>query len=61
MTWVIGTLVRDADAGSDDVWVLDSTPVKCGRSRETVRCSDLAGWAEYGSSASHSRWFWGCS
>ena len=30
---------------SDDVWVVDSTPVECGRSRETVKRSDLAGWA----------------
>ena len=26
----------------------DSTPVECGRSRETVKRSDLAGWTEYG-------------
>jgi hypothetical protein len=43
----------------DDVWVVDSTPVECARSRETVKRSDLAGWAEYGYCASHSRWFWG--
>jgi len=30
------------------VWVVDSTPVECGRSRETVKRSDLAGWAQYG-------------
>jgi hypothetical protein len=33
--------------------------VECGRSRETARRSDLAGWAEYGYCASHSRYFWG--
>jgi hypothetical protein len=33
--------------------------VECGRSRETVKRSDLAGWAEYGYCASHSRFFWG--
>jgi hypothetical protein len=44
---------------SDDVWIVDSTPVECGRSRETVKRSDLAGWAEYGYCASHSRFFWG--
>jgi hypothetical protein len=27
--------------------------------RDTVRRSDLAGWAEYGYCASHSRYFWG--
>ncbi len=38
---------------------MDSTPVECGRSRETVKRSDLAGWATYGYHASHSRYFWG--
>lgn len=41
------------------MWITDSTPVECGRSRETVKRSDLAGWAEYGYYASHSRFFWG--
>ena len=41
------------------MWVADSTPVGCGRSRETTRRSDLAGWAEYGYCASHSCYFWG--
>jgi hypothetical protein len=41
------------------VWVADSTPVECGRSRETARRSELAGWAQYGYCASHSRYFWG--
>jgi hypothetical protein len=44
---------------SDDVWVVDSTPVECARSRETVKRCELAGWAQYGYCASHSRWFWG--
>src|SRR6266536_2779823 len=55
--------IRALAAGSavwtDDVWVVDSTPVECGRSRETAKRSDLAGWAEYGYCASHSRYFWG--
>ena len=41
------------------MWVVDSTPVECGRSRETAKRSDLAGWAEYGYCATHSRYFWG--
>ncbi|HEX3492266.1 MAG TPA: IS982 family transposase [Streptosporangiaceae bacterium] len=52
-------LARDTSLWTDDVWVADSTPVECGRSRETARRSDLAGWAQYGYCASHSRWFWG--
>jgi hypothetical protein len=55
----IGVLAAGTTAWTDDVWVVDSTPVECGRSRETARRSDLAGWAEYGYCASHSRWFWG--
>jgi hypothetical protein len=41
------------------VRVADSTPAEYGRSRETVKRSGLAGWAEYGYCASHSRFFWG--
>ena len=57
--WLVGVLARDTSVWSDDVWVVDSTPVECGRSRETAMRSDLAGWAEYGFCASHSRYFWG--
>jgi hypothetical protein len=56
---MIRILATDTSLWSDDVWVVDSTPVECGRSRETVLRSDLAGWAEYGYCASHSRYFWG--
>ncbi|MFC9633067.1 IS982 family transposase [Streptomyces mirabilis] len=52
-------LATDTSVWSDDVWIVDSTPVECGRSRETVKRSELAGWAEYGYCASHSRFFWG--
>lgn len=41
------------------MWIVDSTPVQCGCSRETVKRSDVAGWAQYGYCASHSRYFWG--
>jgi hypothetical protein len=57
--WLVGVLARDTTLWTDDVWVVDSTPVECGRSRETARRSELAGWAEYGYCASHSRFFWG--
>jgi hypothetical protein len=43
-----------------DQWrLLDATPVPCGASRETVKRSDLAGWAGYGYDASHHRFYWG--
>jgi hypothetical protein len=57
--WLIRELGRDTSVWTDDVWVVDSTPVECARSRETVKRSDLAGFAEYGYCASHSRFFWG--
>ena len=56
---VIAVLASDTTFWTDDVWVADSTPVECGRSKETVKRSALAGWAAYGYCASHSRYFWG--
>lgn len=56
---VIRMLGMDTSLWTDDVWVVDSTPVPCGCSRETVTRSDLAGFAQYGYCASHSRFFWG--
>jgi hypothetical protein len=43
----------------DNIRLLDSTPVPCGASRETVKRSAFAGHAAYGYCASHSRYFWG--
>jgi hypothetical protein len=43
----------------DKIRLLDSTPVPCGASRETVKRSAFAGHAAYGYCASHSRYFWG--
>ena len=56
---VIRDLAADSDFWLDNVWIADSTPVECARSRPAVRRSDMAGWAGYGYCASHSRWFWG--
>jgi hypothetical protein len=56
---VIRAIACDTTLWTDDVWVVDSTPVECGRSRETAKRSALAGWATYGYCASHSRYFWG--
>ncbi|MFC6370865.1 hypothetical protein ACFQD1_36165, partial [Nonomuraea thailandensis] len=55
----IRTLAQDTDLWLDPLWVVDSTPLECGRSRPTTQRSDLAGWAGYGYCRSHSRWFWG--
>jgi hypothetical protein len=59
ISWLIGMLARDTSLWTDDVWVVDSTPVECARSRDAVRRSELACWAEYGYCASHVRYFWG--
>ncbi|WP_221889409.1 IS982 family transposase [Streptomyces sp. WAC 01325] len=55
----IRSLAADTDLWLDPVWIVDSTPVECARSRETVKRSDLAGWANYGYCHSHSRFYWG--
>jgi hypothetical protein len=59
MGWLIRMLARDTSLWADDVWIVDSTPVECGRSKDTVRRSELAGYAGYGYCPSHSRYFWG--
>jgi hypothetical protein len=56
---IIRLLAEDTDVWSDNTWLIDSTPVECGRSRPTAKRSNLAGWAGYGYCASHSRYFWG--
>jgi hypothetical protein len=50
----------------DDMLLVDSTPVECARSRETVKrgghssiANPLSNAADYGYCASHSRFFWG--
>ncbi len=56
---MIRVLAIETRGWSDDIWLIDSTPVECGRSRPTAQRSDIAGWAGYGYCASHSRYFWG--
>jgi hypothetical protein len=52
-------LARLSPSFCDRLRLLDSTPVPCAASRETVRRSALAGVGGYGYCRSHSRWFWG--
>jgi hypothetical protein len=59
LRYFIRALAADTDLWADTVWVADSTPIECGRSRDTVRRSALAGWAAYGYCRSHTRYFWG--
>lgn len=55
----ITLLARLSPSFCDQLKLLDSTPVPCAASRETVRRSALAGIGGYGYCRSHSRWFWG--
>jgi len=55
----ITALARDTPSWHEILRLLDSTPVPCRMSRETVKRSDLSGHAGYGYCASHSRFFWG--
>lgn len=57
--WLIGVFASQSPGFEDDLLLLDSTPVECGRSRETAKRSQLADFCGYGYSASHSRFFWG--
>ena len=57
--WLIGVFAAQSPGSSDDLLLLDSTPVECGRSVETSRRSELADACGYGYCTSHSRWFWG--
>ena len=49
MQHIINYLTRISPSFHDGLWLVDSTPVECGRSHQTVQRSELAGWAEYGS------------
>lgn len=59
LSQVITELARDTASWHDVLRLVDSTPLPCAASRETVKRSDLAGHAGYGYCASHSRFFWG--
>lgn len=64
--WLIGIFASHSPGWSDDLLLVDSTPVECARSRETVKRGGqhslggaLADAADYGYCASHSRFFYG--
>ncbi len=59
LEWLVGVFAARSPGHADDLLLLDSTPVECGRSLETTRRSRLAEIAGYGYSRSHSRYFWG--
>lgn len=52
-------LAAETAGASDDLRLLDTTPLPCGQSIETTRRSQLAPWAGFGYSSAHSRRYWG--
>jgi hypothetical protein len=59
LEWLMGMFASESPGFYDDLLLIDSTPVECARSRETVKRSALADAADYGYCGSHSRFFWG--
>ena len=59
LEWLMGIFASQSPGAHDDLLLIDSTPVPCARSRETVRRSALGDAADYGYCASHSQYFWG--
>jgi hypothetical protein len=59
LEWLMEVFASQSPGFHDDLLLVDSTPVECARSRETVKRSQLADAADYGYCASHSRFFWG--
>jgi hypothetical protein len=59
LEWLMAMFASQSPGYTDDLLLIDSTPVECARSRETVKRSELADAADYGWCASHSRYFWG--
>jgi len=59
LEWLMGMFASQSPGFYDDLLLIDSTPVECARSRETVKRSALGDAADYGWCTSHSRFFWG--
>jgi DDE family transposase len=52
-------LAAETLGATDDLRLLDTTPLPCGQSLETTRRSELAPWASFGYCPAHSRRYWG--
>lgn len=57
--WLLGVFAGQSPGYYDDLLLVDSTPVPCAQSRETVKRSQLGDAAGYGYCAAHSRLYWG--
>lgn len=58
LEWLMSVFASQSPGFYDDLLLVDSTPVECARSRETVKRSALGDAADYGYCRSHSRFFW---
>jgi hypothetical protein len=52
-------IAAETAGATDDLRLLDTTPLPCGQSVETSRRSQLAPWAGFGYCPAHSRRYWG--
>jgi hypothetical protein len=59
LEWFLVIFAQQSPGYCDDLLLIDSTPVECARSRETVLRSALSDVCDYGYCASHTRYFWG--
>ena len=59
LEWLMVFFAEESPGFYDNLLLIDSTPVECGRSRETALRSALSDVCDYGYCASHSRYFWG--
>jgi hypothetical protein len=57
--WLLSVFAAQSPGAQDDLLLVDSTPVECAKSRETVKRSQLADAADYGWHTSQHRYFWG--
>ena len=55
----MGVFACQSPGFSDDLLLVDSTPLPCAQSRETAKRSALADAAGYGYCAAHTRFYWG--
>ena len=66
LEWLMGIFASRSPGWEDDLLLIDSTPVPCAASRQTVKRSGasclagaIADAADYGYCPSHSQYFWG--
>jgi Transposase DDE domain len=59
LEWLLGIFAADCPGAANRLLLIDSTPLECARSRDTLKRSALGEAADYGWCAAHSRYFWG--